>query len=244
MLHALDHRKAKLSSFRGQAVRLPIEDVITSTVFGPLEFMSQSDRSDALKGLLKFAGCTVRCHWPSLQIGFWPKMKPETPGLRSVYIEPDAILFDKSGIVLLIEVKWGAPLSQHELAAQWDALTEVSRSRAGHLLIVREKSSYQNSIDADRATIREAKKLPWSPVVLSWNEIARAFDAISATDNDGVRNWAVRVARILRREDQNVMEGWDHLGLRKVPHDAAGFRQAWFGQMLHVDNAWEWWIDG
>ncbi len=101
------------------------EDVITSTVFGPLQYMTTEQcwrnvRHVLLGGKSEHpAGFNLGAFKPDThKLEFWPlKMGVETR------VEPDLVIqFDenanKRSLVVLLEVKWGAELSSDQLRMQ------------------------------------------------------------------------------------------------------------------------------
>lgn len=219
MLHAVNRKKARLDAFRGAGLKVPLEDMVTSTIFGPLLFLDQQEATDALRLLLSALELTPPAWTGPAHLSLWPKHKT-IEHLRSNYVEPDAEIVDSSGNALVIEVKWGAPLSEYELASQWLALDEKARATSQHLLIVLERhSSYQTAIKADRNQIRQHCDVNWPIRMVTWRRMADAFHAIGADMrlNAGTRRWALGVHGFLRREDPRALGGWNELGLAEVP---------------------------
>src|SRR4051794_37556109 len=49
VLHAIRQKKASLPSLFGAGDRRPLEDIVTSTVFGPLEFVCPDARAEVVR---------------------------------------------------------------------------------------------------------------------------------------------------------------------------------------------------
>ena len=138
MLHAINGRKARLGVFRSAGIRVPLEDVVTSTVFGPIEFMSPEDARRSIDLICEALALPLPTSVGPLRAVFWPRLPLADDALRVRYSEPDLVFADDVGLVMVVEIKWGAPLSENELAAQWSALSHVDRGRATHVLLVQE----------------------------------------------------------------------------------------------------------
>lgn len=214
MLHAINRKKARLDAFRGAGMRVPLEDVVTSTVFGPLQFMDQAEVGAAIDRLLATLNIPRPMWVGPAQLSLWPRRKPP-PELRTNYVEPDAEIVDTAGNTLMIEVKWRAPLSLNELAAQWLSLPPEARPASRHVLLVLETQPYAAAIAKDRKLIAAACDLEWPVIPISWRRMADAFRAIGAdiSLNPGTRRWALSVHSFLRREDPLSLVGWSDLGI-------------------------------
>ena len=83
MLHALNNKKARLDRIIKGVAKQPREDLITSTLFGSLEFMTDVSRAEALKALL---GLELG---PASRMTMWPKFYH-----GSQRVEPDLVIVD------------------------------------------------------------------------------------------------------------------------------------------------------
>ncbi len=223
MLHAVNRKKARIDAFRGPGLRVPLEDVISSTIFGPLLFIDQAEAEAALSLMMLTLGIPPPDWVGPASLSMWPRRKT-AEALRSSYVEPDAEIVDAAGTSLIIEVKWGARLSESELAAQWLSLSPDARARSRHLLIALETNSYRGAIEQDLKSIRRECALPWPIHCVSWRRMADAFREIGRDMrlNAGTRRWAQGVHGFLRREDPRSLVGWDGLDLLQV--DGSGWR--------------------
>lgn len=110
MLHALNNKKARLDRIIKGVAKQPREDLITSTLFGPLDFMSEAARAEALSALL------------GLDLGLASKMKLWPRFYHgSQRVEPDLVIVDGLSCHI-VEVKWGAYLGIGQLEGQLDAV--------------------------------------------------------------------------------------------------------------------------
>jgi hypothetical protein len=223
MLHAINRRKARINVFRGPGQRVPIEDVITSTVFGPLLFMDPAEAHKVLLLVLDQLRIAPPSWSGTAHLTLWPRKPFDL--FRSRYVEPDAEIVDAAGNALVIEVKWGAPLGKHELASQWLSLSPQARAKSRHLLIVNETAPYGDAIREDGALIANTCDLPWRLDAVSWRQLAEAFGAIARNIelNSGTRHWALAMNGFLRRVDPRSVAGWNQLGIEPVTDLRWGF---------------------
>jgi hypothetical protein len=244
MLHAINNRKARLSAFRGAGIRVPLEDVVTSTIFGPLEFMAPVDRERAIAGIAEALALPIPAAEGSLSAQFWPRFPLSQEGLRARYSEPDLVITDSAGPLVVVEVKWGAPLSENELAAQWISLAPLARRRAIHLLLVQDPEAYRHDFERDGALIEQIGEGPWRSFLKSWRTMA-SLPLLTARPGtyEAVRRWADAVGAFLRREDRLALHGWDEIGLRLTKHLGWQFRQPWLSQFHTVEKYEEWWTN-
>jgi hypothetical protein len=152
MLHAVEKGKSKyFERYHGKRDSLELkvseEDEITSTILGPLEFLSVSDHYQLWRHLLNEVGRAK--FLPEIlplkiTLDLWPR---RVAADTNKYIEPDAIVHmvwpDNESRILLIELKWRAPLSGNDqLHRQWmQYLTAEEREQALHLFIAPEISA-------------------------------------------------------------------------------------------------------
>ncbi len=243
MLHALNGRKARFAAFRGAGLRLPLEDVVTSSIFGPLDFMREDDRAEALTKLLSELGLSVPPLSGSIRLLFWPKLPVGDVSLRSRYTEPDLVLADGRGPRVILEVKWGAPLGEHELAAQWSSVPALMRADALHLMIVRQPSEYQADIASDKALLGRSGCAPWRFEMRSWREVARAAKLVASSKvAPATQAWCGAVANLLGREERCAIHGWNSLALHRVPAADWRYRRPWFDHLLAVNYLQGWWL--
>ncbi|MBU2772506.1 hypothetical protein HMI48_00830 [Acidithiobacillus ferrooxidans] len=116
MLHAIHHHKSRLpaqryvASANARGPRRTQEDEITSTVFGPLDFMQAATQGKIIAALF---GREPLPETNSISIEFWPCYGN---------VEPDVVFFEhlKNGDknAYIIEVKWNAPLGADQVGRQ------------------------------------------------------------------------------------------------------------------------------
>jgi hypothetical protein len=194
VLHATAKNKTKLYErylgFKelGDVRNCKAEDEITSTIIGPMDFMSSDEIHRFWSELFRVVARDdiLPKHPPTyMEILLWPKGEDHSGTGKS--IEPDAtiefIWSDGVRRFLLIELKWHAKLSgENQLHRQWMGyLTDEERKSAFHLFIaptITEGASAKTSdlgnvwIDGDRLVL-----IPWETFRCTLNCI---------TDYDGV----------------------------------------------------------
>lgn len=217
---------------------------MTSTVFGPIEFMSPDDAKRAIDLICESLALPLRTPVGPLRTVFWPRMRMSVDTLRVRYSEPDLAFADDAGLVMVIEVKWGAPLGQHELAAQWAALSPVDRRRVVHVLLVGEAGLYRDDIEVDRELINARGTGPWNLAVRTWSSLA-AMGVLSRRPDtsEPVRRWAGAVASFLMREHTAAVRGWSEVRLVEVDGMDWCFRQPWFSEADDVMRHEGWWTN-
>jgi hypothetical protein len=244
MLHAINGRKARLGAFRSAGLRVPLEDVVTSTVFGPIEFMSPEDARRAIDLICEALALPLPMSVGPLRPVFWPRMPPIDDALRVRYSEPDLVFADDVGLVMVIEIKWGAPLSKNELAAQWSALSHVDRGRATHVLLVQEPGPYSQAVEMDRDLVDVRGTGPWNLAVRTWRSLAAMRVLAHTLDtSEAVQRWASAVALFLIREHSSAVLGWSEVGLIQMNQMDWGFRLPWFSEVNTVAQHEGWWTN-
>jgi hypothetical protein len=191
MLHAIEQRKATaffLKIAREETLRQPFEDMITSTIFGPLDMMP---REMAAKGLTRILGLDAEgIRIEAATLIFWPWVT----GDENRYRQPD-IMVKGDGpngrkIELRIEVKWDARFYPGQLLEQ-RAHIPVDGCDAYQVAVVR---------NAATALVElrdlEGKPEGWNPIIRSWREIA-AFAGQKSIFTDPLQRWLNLVHKFL-----------------------------------------------
>lgn len=195
MLHAIQQNKSKFyRRYHGERQdrsgerRVSEEDEITSTFFGPLDFMSIDNVWRFWQTLLRIAGkvdVLDETIPQSIHLKLWPKRK----------IEPDGLLTmewpNGKQLIIVIEIKWHAPLSgDRQLHKQWlTFLTEDERQNAYHLFIA-------PNISEGIAARSEDEQPVWDTnnhrlILLSWAEVRTSLNQLqSGLEDSTVKRWS------------------------------------------------------
>lgn len=158
MLHATEKNKGKLytrylGSRDGRESKVHEEDEITSIVLGPLDFLTPEELGRFWRSVLattSHAEFLPDSAPDRTKIDFWERRAARDTGNP---IEPDVVVRMRwpngATRVLLIELKWRAPLSgTDQLHRQWQCyLDEVERQQALHLFIAPELSEGAHAPD-------------------------------------------------------------------------------------------------
>lgn len=204
--------------------------------------MSDNDRISAIECLCEVLTIQRPCPDGSIKVAFWPKLYAAQSVFRERYVEPDIIVYDNAGALLVIEVKWEAPLGEHELAAQWEALSEPDRRRSQHVLLVQETGRYRKAVQADALVLAQHSLSPWVPVVRSWRSLASLkLVATRAGISEPVRLWAAAVSSFVHREHRSSMRGWNAVGLRATAKLEWRFVRPWFAELPMIPRLTGWW---
>lgn len=203
MLHAIDKGKTKfyeryLGKRDGSEHKVYEEDEITSTVFGPLEFLPASEIYRFWCRVLQFIGHAefLPNDVPSdVQVTLWPRRNAENDGNS---IEPDGMVSvefaDGRKRLLLIELKWRAGLSgDGQLHRQWEQyLNKEEQSQSLHLFIAPEISAGAQALS--NLDVWGGSRL----VLLPWLKLRVVFGVL-ALENSKLGRWAQLADQFLHR---------------------------------------------
>ena len=207
------------------------EDEITSTVIGPLDFLSPRDVFSFWHGVLASSG---KCEFlpknypSSADVRLWDSRITPPKGRR---VEPDVRIDfswpDGSKFTLLVEIKWRARLSgSDQLHAQWsEYLTEMERQSALHLFI---------AVDTSAGSAAKEKADVWNRrlVLVTWLQIRNVLADIVRSDHGGFGRWAKVADGFLEKIGIRRFSGFHFLNEFKspMPHDSRTlFWNSWCG---------------
>jgi hypothetical protein len=212
MLHAIAQRKARVSSFMRDGERKPLEDIVTSTVFGPLMLLTDVDRSLLVKEIIRALDVPIRSVSAPAFL-FWHRR--EETLFRRHSVEPDICIDVGQSSKLIVEVKWGAPLSTDELAAQWASLSPDERRQSAHIFLARDLKGYQEQIVSNREALFQKGIVEWPLRALSWREFSGMLRRISRGNFPGnVRAWASLSASFLSQQGLQTLQPWTAAGIQ------------------------------
>jgi hypothetical protein len=174
MLHAVERNKTSLPQGRYGFVREASErrrtqeDEITSIVFGPLEFLDESDVARLWLHLIGETPQSIDTAW-SCGITFWPKK------LGRDGIEPDLCveLSPKSGetqaekhVLILVELKWRSKAGQDQIDRQKEHGEKIAAEGWHfHKMLI--------SNDANAIEVKNLSKNSWIDLVETLKKFAR-----------------------------------------------------------------------
>lgn len=193
MLHAIKQNKSRLyRRYHGDRLdfseeqRVSEEDEITSTFFGPLDFMSIDNAWSFWQILLQITGkVDLLAETPqSIKLTLWPKRKIEPDGMLTVEWS------NGKRLILVIEIKWRAPLRDRQLHDQWlNFLTMDERQNAYHLFIGPNISAgiVARSEDAQPVWDTDNHRL----ILLSWAEVRTSLGKLQAgLEDSAIKRWS------------------------------------------------------
>ena len=207
MLHATFKGKGKLYTRYlghrdGEERKVHEEDEITSTVLGPLDFMAPADVHRFWRSVLVAAEHAEFLPNESperVDFKFWPPIKTTN---NSSFIEPDMVVrmrwSDGRYRILLIELKWRAPLSgADQLHRQWQfCLDAPEKAQALHLFIAPEVSAgaqARNNGDVWKKNDGGSRL-----VLLPWLHIRSALGELE-NEHSALGRWAKVANRFLEK---------------------------------------------
>lgn len=223
MLHAIDKGKTKFYTRylgkRDGTEHVHEEDEITSIVLGPLDFLPALDVYRFWSQVLRSTGyaALLPTESPSdVNIALWSRRNASDDGNS---IEPDGMVTMKStdgqtSIILLLELKWRAPLSgEDQLHRQWTQfLNATERTRALHLFIAPEITAGAQAPNNEKAggNVWEASEGGSRLVLLPWLRIRAILDDF-AKENSALGRWAKLSDLFLERIGIRRFAGFHHL---------------------------------
>lgn len=219
MLHAFSHKKSRLYrrylGHRDETTehRVAEEDEITSTLMGPLAFLSPAT-------IAAFWVAVVHLRNPEYpfptdaptraEMHFWPRKGRIEPDLR---VE---LTWGTHTQILLVEFKWRAPLSgEEQLHDQWEIYLDADeQSRALHLLIGLDTSEATNALN--RRDVWKGKLL-----MRSWFDILTAVSTIRTGPGLELRRWSEQVRKCLKLLAVEPFGGFESLVTPQLPAASA-----------------------
>ncbi|GLS81056.1 hypothetical protein [Paracoccus marinus] len=123
MLHAINAKKARLDRVIDGIGKQPRENLITSALFGTIEFLSAPAQKLALRALigLELPG--------NAEIFLWPYLRHLKENA-----EPDVVLrvsTERGPVYWVVEVKWGAPFGNEQIGREIRTLRDGECYRGG-----------------------------------------------------------------------------------------------------------------
>lgn len=184
MLHAINAKKATLARIIHGVGRQPREDLVTSALFGSIEFLPLEVQHEAAGALLG------KPLLPASVIQLWPVFRS-----GSSRVEPDVIILSGNDLHL-IEVKWGAHLGADQLERQLNLVSKgvcvhgdmkPAPRRIASLTVLGHEPHHDGDIKRagdSRVTGR------------TWREVAAAL-LMLRTDDPALTAWARAAAHFL-----------------------------------------------
>ncbi len=171
MLHATFHEKTRLpqqryADKRSTGIRRTQEDEITSIVFGAIDLLP--DR-DAYHFWMRLIGedASDPSGW-TVMTELWPKTNGIEPDVRATLKHAN-----EPPRVIVVEVKWNAPLHEHQLLDQWKrAFTAAQRGNGGKHVFIGKTTAFA----------RGAGQWHDGMITLTWREFSVVLGKLQGTD--------------------------------------------------------------
>ncbi len=194
----------------------PIEDEVTSCVFGPLRFMEPRQAWASCLLLFDIQDSASDLEPDRICIRFWPKFFRNDG--RGSYVEPDVhILAWRNGeliATILVEIKWGAALGFDQLLDQWRFLSvngykgDELRERSWHVFLsdrpIRDKAAREEQeARATRNGIGWRNRL----LVKAWHQVATILEE-TAKRSEGMEVWRTDLVRFLSAQGVSPFDGF------------------------------------
>lgn len=212
MLHALNNKKARLDRIIKGAAKQPREDLITSTLFGSLDFMHDASRAEALRALL---GLDLG---PAIKMTLWPMFYRV-----SQRVEPDLVIIDGQDCHI-VEVKWGAHLGVGQIERQLDAVAKWDCRKQDRDLLGSAPRTVKtlSVLGFERHHAAQVAACAGHAVPIrqrTWQEVACDMWELKLKSKDALAAWAQQVHQFLTNTPKaRTMTGWPELVLTSPGH--------------------------
>lgn len=224
MLDAYLKKGARLPTESSGGRRI-IEDVITSTLFSPLKFMTPGHAGKILSWLTK-SRSDENAEVQSIQL--WPRFAVDEKSANEHTIEPDLVIDGFVGgepFRWIIEVKWDAILLRPQIE---DQVRICARGLHRWLHISLVKSAELAAFEFPDTTI------------LQWNEALGILRGVSRSDatEDASLTWCRDAVAFLEKLGVGTFAGFGRLSLAPVTVEAGGFsirREFEVGNLVDVE---------
>ena len=215
MLHAFSQKKSRLYrrylGHRDETTELRVaeEDEMTSTLIGPLAFLSPAAIAGFWCALvhLRNPEFALPAEAPThVQMNFWP---------RNGRIEPDLrveLSWGAHARILLVEFKWRAPLSgKEQLHDQWEHYLDTDeQNRALHLFIGLDTSEASNALS--RRDVWNGKL-----IMRSWFDVLTAVSTIRTGPGLELLRWSEQVRLCLQLLAVEPFSGFEQIAKPQLP---------------------------
>lgn len=220
MLQAISQGKTNIYKrylgHRENCERVSEEDELTALMLGPLEFMPENLSAIFWGTLLsEYNVFPAPQKIPNgAKISFWPSRKAFSSGRT---IEPDIVVDLKwssgESLLLLIEMKWRAPLSgEDQLHIQWtEFLSEEERDNALHLFIAPEISEALKALGISDVWSGRLLAISWFDILSILQEKIRKSDLTY----EPLMHWMNQVIDLLDKLGIRPFRGFRGLELSK-----------------------------
>lgn len=160
---------------------MPIEDEITSCIFGPLRFMTHDMAWRCLRVLFGYPEQLKNIKPTRVDVEFWPRWCPADDGKS---VEPDVYITARRDndiiATIIVEVKrpkWNPSINRDDLCKQlcrqWESPDFCRKNRSLHVFLG------HDLLDEDKSAIQ---KLHRHMHIVSWRGLAKSLKEFEMTD--------------------------------------------------------------
>jgi len=198
MFHAIAAGKASIRQIV-EGSKQPREDLVTSALFGTMEFLTASGRRRALQAVINWNADS------DPEIHLWPRFER-----ASGWVEPDVVVsYEVLGqkTFVLIEVKWGAPLGLKQALDEIEGLQRAQCLRGGaslshepprvlaSFILLGKEPHHDAGLNNLGTRIAESHSIPWHEVTARLRRLI-ALERRAPTDH-GLLRWAMAAESFL-----------------------------------------------
>ncbi|GBQ25575.1 hypothetical protein AA0472_1800 [Acetobacter estunensis NRIC 0472] len=215
MFCAVISRKARLDRLIDGCNKQPREDIITSSLFGSIEFLTKSERVLALNVL------TGHEFSKDVNVFLWPYFRN-----GKERCEPDIVLRDiveGHSVYWIVEVKWGAALGVNQIQREIRALQTGECCRGNIPYAPRKVIGYTllGAEEKHKDVLNEARQVYVEMKVLSrtWTELTSRLRYLTNIDDTGLCAWTKTVEEFLNATSRGYILGsWPVLYPTEAKH--------------------------
>ena len=216
MLHAVIKKKSHYLLKKQNNIRkIPREDIITSTIFGPLRYFEDQDIYYFIRSIAGIENNLDDNNKLQVEanIDFWPSKK-DTFNNKRRSCEPDIVFnFVVNGKkeIYIFELKWGAySFSEDQIEREWQFFKSIKEDGTSYLIYL---ANYVDTFNA----IKASKNKNWKS--LTWlNFLHKIKENKHQSNNQKLQHYLDDLICFLDCLDLRTFNSFTHLNLN-IDHD-------------------------
>lgn len=216
MLHAVIKKKSHYLLKKQNNIRkIPREDIITSTIFGPLRYFEDQDIYYFIRSIAGIENNLDDNNKLQVEanIDFWPSKIATFNNVRR-RTEPDIVFnFDVNGKneIYIFELKWGAySFSEDQIEREWQFFKSTKEDGTSYLIYL---ANYVDTFNA----IKASKNKNWKS--LTWlNFLHKIKENKHQSNNQKLQDYLDDLISFLDCLDLRTFNSFTHLNLN-IDHD-------------------------
>lgn len=210
MLHAVIKKKCHYLLKEQNNIRIPREDIITSTIFGPLRYFEDQDIYYFIRSIAGIENNLDDNNKLQVEanIDFWPSKK-DTFNNKRRSCEPDIVFnFVVNGKkeIYIFELKWGAySFSEDQIEREWQFFKSTKEDATSYLIYL---ANYVDTFNA----IKASKNKNWKS--LTWlNFLHKIKEIKHQSHNPKLKHYLDDLISFLGCLDFREFDSFSHLKL-------------------------------